>query len=79
MSEDRKISLSDLNRMIEEEIKQYESSAEECFAAKALSDLQIKLNDPESVVDTSENVQQTINVEHTKRIINDNDMPDMLP
>lgn len=38
---------------------------------EALQDLKIDLNDPESVEDITENVQQTLNVVETKKIIDD--------
>lgn len=38
---------------------------------EALEDLKIDLNDPEAVEDITENVQQTLNVIETKKIIGD--------
>jgi len=84
MSDSRSIRLEDLNKIIDDKIKEYESAAEECIQeledsvkrdenlakAEALSDLKIDINDPSPIVDTSENIDQTKAVISASKIIN---------
>lgn len=84
MTEKRMIGLDDLNKIIDRMINEHNSSAEECCqelsdseradchmsAAQALGELKIEINNPESLINVSENIQQTLNVEETKKIIN---------
>jgi hypothetical protein len=81
----RSISIEELNKRIDNLINEYKSSAEEYFQeigdekqgneclakVSVLEELKIDLNDPESVEDITENVQQTLNVIETKKIIDD--------
>lgn len=88
----RTISIEDLNKRIDELIKEYENSAEECTQelgdeersmfytgkVEALVDLKMELNSPDAVVNVTENVQQTLNVIEANKIINDNPDKDEL-
>lgn len=81
----KSITIEELNKRIDTLIAEYNSSAEEYFQeiedeqkgneclakVEALQDLKIDLNDPEAVEDITENVQQTLNVIETKKIIGD--------
>lgn len=85
MSDDRIIKIADLNKRIDDLIKQYESEAEdriqeyedkegaEKYFAKieALIELKIELNDPEPATDLEENVQQSLNIIEANKIIKD--------
>lgn len=82
----RSISIEELNKRIDAKNREYEEDeaeakkrgdyalANQYFAMiKALHELKIDLNDPEAVEDITENVQQTLNVIETKKII-DNEL-----
>lgn len=82
MSDNRVIPLVELNKMIDEKVKEYNEQAGENYRAsdneefdratakaEALEDLKIDINDPQAFENVSENIQQTINVVDTKKII----------
>lgn len=70
MSDKRMIPLDQINKMIDERVKEYESDHED-EKAEALNDFKIDINDPQAIEDVTENVDQTIHVEHAKKIIKD--------
>lgn len=86
MSDSRMISIDELNKMIDDKIREYKNTAEECFQeldnpergnellaqVSVLQDLKIEINDPQSIVNVSQNIQQTVAVIEAKNIINDN-------
>lgn len=77
MADKRVIPLAELNKMIDEKVKEYKEAElgyfQECdemrAKAEALEDFKIDINDPQAFENVSENVQQTINVVDTKKII----------
>ncbi len=84
----RQIPLDELNKLIEDKAKEYLDAANYsagdpdkpdeykiCLAkAEALEDLQDVINEPRPIQDVSENLQQTFNVEETKKIINKDEL-----
>lgn len=88
----RTISIDELNKRIDELIKEYSSSMVDCIQElgdeersnfysgkiEALTDLKLELNSPDAVVNVTENVQQTLNVIEANKIINDNPDKDEL-
>lgn len=84
MSDSRMISLDELNKVIDDKVREYENTAEECFQelenpergdqylakVEALTVLKIEINEPKPIVNVSENVQQTSNVITTQNIVN---------
>lgn len=81
----RTISIDELNKRIDELIKEYQSDLAEYLQyiddveeerkiqgkIQALSELKIELNDPQPIGDISENIQQTVAVIEANKIIND--------
>jgi len=76
----RTFTIEELNKIIDEFILEYEESDMEAGGLerhiyqpiiKALQELKVELNSPEPLVNVSENIQQSINVETTKIITND--------
>lgn len=84
----RQISLDELNKLIDSKIEQYDNEAAKeglkgdgnieydvCRGkSEALEDLKHEINEPRPIEDVSENLQQTFNVEETKKIINKDEL-----
>jgi hypothetical protein len=80
----RIISLDKVNDIIDDKVRQYENAAEEAIQeyedeargnellakAQALTDFKIEINDPEPATNLTENVQQSLNLIETDKLIN---------